>query len=115
VVDDIHGNGKLTLGEDVADLGGLILAYMAWQDADKDKPQQSLDGYTPAQRFFIGYGQGWCAHETPELARMRTATNPHSAERFRANGVVSNMPEFAEAFGCKKGQPMVRENQCRLW
>ncbi|MBA3914920.1 MAG: M13 family metallopeptidase [Acidobacteriales bacterium] len=115
VVDDVHGNGKLTLGEDVADLGGLLLSYMAWQDADKNKPHEPIDGFTPEQRFFLGYGQGWCAHETPELARMRTATNPHSAERFRANGVVSNMPQFQQAFGCKAGQPMVRENQCRVW
>jgi putative endopeptidase len=115
VVDDIKINGKLTLGEDVADLGGLILSYMAWQEAEKGKTLDPIDGFTPEQRFFIGYGQGWCSHETPEVARMRAATNPHSPEKYRANGVVSNLPQFQQAFGCKAGQPMVRENQCRVW
>jgi endothelin-converting enzyme/putative endopeptidase len=115
VVDDIKINGKLTLGEDVADLGGLILSYMAWQEAEKGKKLEPIDGFTPEQRFFIGYGQGWCSHETPEVARMRAATNPHSPEKYRTNGVVSNMPQFQQAFACKAGQPMVRENQCRVW
>ncbi|MBZ5705224.1 MAG: M13 family metallopeptidase [Acidobacteriia bacterium] len=115
VVDDIKINGKLTLGEDAADLGGLILSYMAWQEAEKGKKLDPIDGFTPEQRFFIGYGQGWCSHETPEVARMRAATNPHSPEKYRANGVVSNLPQFQQAFGCKAGQPMVRANQCRVW
>ena len=115
VIDDIKINGKLTLGEDVADLGGLILAWMAWQDAAKNQKLQPLDGFTPEQRFFLGYGQGWCTNETPERLRMRAAINEHSPDKYRANGVVSNMPEFQQAFGCKAGQPMVRQNQCRVW
>ena len=115
VVDDIKINGKLTLGEDVADLGGLTLALMAWQDATNGQKLQPIDGFTPEQRFFLGYGQGWCTNETPERLRMRAAMNPHSPDKYRANGVVSNMPEFQKAFNCKAGQPMVPENACRVW
>ncbi|HEY1272223.1 MAG TPA: M13 family metallopeptidase [Terriglobales bacterium] len=115
VVDEVKINGKLTLGEDVADLGGLILAWMAWQDASKAQKLAPVDGFTPEQRFFLAYGQGWCASQTPEIARMRAATNRHSPEKYRANGVVSNLPEFQKAFGCTSGQPMVRANQCRVW
>ncbi|HYL16547.1 MAG TPA: M13 family metallopeptidase [Terriglobales bacterium] len=115
VVDDIKINGQLTLGEDVADLGGLTLALMAWQEATKGQKLAPIDGFTPEQRFFLGYGQGWCTNETPERLRMRAAMNPHSPDKYRANGVVSNTPEFQRAFGCKAGQPMVRANQCRVW
>ena len=93
-VDDVHVNGKLTLGENVADLGGEILAYMAWKDADKDKNLQPIDGLTPEQRFFIGFAQWDCANERPEDMRVRTMTDPHSPPRYRINGVVVNMPEF---------------------
>jgi putative endopeptidase len=115
VVDDIKINGKLTLGEDVADLGGLTLALMAWQETTKGQKLASIDGFTPEQRFFLGYGQGWCTNETAERLRMRATMNPHSPDKYRANGVVSNMSEFQKAFGCKAGQPMVRANQCRVW
>jgi endothelin-converting enzyme/putative endopeptidase len=115
IVDDIKINGKLTLGEDVADLGGLILAYMAWQDQNKDKKLEPLEGFTPAQRFFIGYGQSWCTNERDETKRLRATVDPHSPEKYRANGVVSNMPEFQQAFQCKPGSPMVRQNRCRVW
>jgi putative endopeptidase len=116
-VEDVHLNGKLTLGENVADLGGEILAYMAWKDATKDKNLQPVDGLTPEQRFFIGYAQWDCANERPEDLRMRAMTDPHSPARYRINGVVVNMPEFSEAFSCKPGQPMVRPaaNVCRVW
>jgi len=116
-VDDVHINGKLTLGENVADLGGEILAYMAWRDATKDKNLQPIDGLTPEQRFFIGFAQWDCANERPEDMRMRALTDPHSPARYRINGVVVNMPEFAEAFSCKPGQPMVKAaaNVCRVW
>jgi putative endopeptidase len=115
VVDDIKINGKLTLGEDVADLGGLILSYMAWQEDTKSQNLEPIEGFTPAQRFFISYGQSWCASTRDETKRMRAAIDPHSPDKYRANGVVSNMPEFQQAFQCKAGSPMVRENHCRVW
>ena len=116
-VEDVHINGKLTLGENVADLGGEILAYIAWQDADKDKNLQPVDGLTPEQRFFIGFAQWDCANERPEDMRLRAMTDPHSPARYRINGVVVNMPNFAEAFSCKPGQPMVKPaaDVCRVW
>jgi endothelin-converting enzyme/putative endopeptidase len=115
VVDDIKINGKLTLGEDIADLGGLLLAHMAWQDDTKSEKSEPLEGITPAQRFFIAYGQSWCANTRDETKRLRATVDPHSPDKYRANGVVSNMQEFQEAFHCKAGSPMVRENRCRVW
>ncbi len=115
VVDDLKINGKLTLGEDVADLGGTILAYYAWQHATAGQKLASVDGFTPDQRFFIGLAQWACGDMRPELKREMVLTNPHSPEEYRINGVVSNMPQFANAFGCKVGQPMVREKPCRVW
>ena len=115
VVDDIKINGKLTLGEDIADLGGVILAYMAWQDDTKGEKSEPLEGFTPAQRFFIAYGQSWCANTRDETKRLRATVDPHSPDKYRANGVVSNLPEFQEAFHCKAGSAMVRENRCRVW
>ena len=114
-MDDIKINGKLTLGEDVADLGGLILAYMAWQDQNKDKKLEPIEGFTPEQRFFIGYGQSWCTNTRPERARMLAQIDPHSPAKYRVNGVVSNMPEFQRAFACRANQPMVRGPACRVW
>jgi putative endopeptidase len=116
-VEDVHLNGKLTLGENVADLGGEILAYMAWKDANKDKNLQPIDGLTPEQRFFIGFAQWDCANERPEDMRVRALTDPHSPARYRINGVAVNMPEYEEAFHCKPGQPMVKSaaNVCRVW
>ncbi len=117
VVDDVHINGRLTMGEDVADLGGEILAYIAWKNVNKDKNLQPIDGLSPEQRFFIGYAQWDCANERPEDLRMRAQVDPHSPAQYRINGVVVNMPEFAQAFGCKAGQPMVKptEKVCRVW
>ncbi len=115
IIDDIKINGKLTLGEDVADLGGLILAYMAWKEDTKGENLQPLDDLTPEQRFFIGYGQSWCGESRDETKRMRATVDPHSPEKYRTNGVVSNMPEFQEAFHCKAGSPMVNQNRCRVW
>jgi putative endopeptidase len=114
-VDDIHVNGKLTLGEDVADLGGLILAYRAWLEETANKKLDAKDGLTPSQRFFVGYGQSWCSNTRPETLRMRAVTDPHSPEKYRTNGVVSNMPEFRRAFACQAGQPMVKEPACNVW
>jgi endothelin-converting enzyme/putative endopeptidase len=115
IVDDIKINGKLTLGEDTADLGGLILAYMAWQADTKGEKLQPLDGLTPEQRFFVGYGQSWCGETRDETKRLRATVDPHSPEKYRANGVVSNVPDFQEAFHCKAGSPMVNQNRCRVW
>ena len=117
VVDDIHINSKLTLGEDVADLGGEILAYMAWQEATKDKDLKPIDGLTPEQRFFVGFAQWDCSNERPEDLRVRAATDPHSPPEYRINGVLLNMPEFEKAFGCQPGQPMTkpREKVCKVW
>jgi endothelin-converting enzyme/putative endopeptidase len=115
-IDDVKLNGKLTLGENVADNGGLRLAWMALTELMKTKqlPAQ-LDGLSPQQRFFVGWAQMWCENRTPEVARLRAKTDPHSPGRYRTNGVVSNMPEFATAFSCKADAPMVRQPACRVW
>jgi putative endopeptidase len=117
VVDDLHINSRLTLGEDVADLGGEILGYIAWKDATKDKDLKPVDGLTPDQRFFIGFAQWDCSNTRPEEMRLRALTDPHSPSKYRINGVVINMPEFANAFSCKAGQPMVNppEKVCKVW
>ncbi len=114
-VDDIHVNGKLTLGENVADLGGEILAYLAWKDANKDRQLEPKDGLTPEQRFFVGFAQWDCANDRPEMLRELAITNPHSPAKYRINGVVVNMPQFQEAFSCKAGQPMVNAKVCKVW
>jgi endothelin-converting enzyme/putative endopeptidase len=88
---------------------------MAWQDQNTDKKVEPIEGFTPEQRFFIGYGQSWCTNERDETKRLRATVDPHSPEKYRANGVVSNMPEFQQAFQCKPGSPMVRQNRCRVW
>ena len=115
VVDDIKINSRLTLGEDVADLGGTILAYMAWKDATKGRKLEPAGGLTPDQRFFVGMAQWACGDERAENKRVQAITDPHSPLEYRINGVVSNMPEFGAAFACKLGQPMVREKACRVW
>jgi putative endopeptidase len=115
-VGDLKLNGKLTLGENTADNGGLRIAYMALQAALEGKPKQIIDGYTPEQRLFLGWAQVWCSNMTDEAARLRTLTDPHSPGKYRTNGTVSNMPEFWQAFSCKPEQPMVRgEKACRVW
>jgi endothelin-converting enzyme/putative endopeptidase len=115
IVDDIKINSKLTEGEDVADLGGLILAYMAWKEAIRNQHLDDRDGFAPDQRFFIGYAQWACENERPENLRVSAITNPHSPGRYRVNGLVINMPEFEKAFSCKAGQAMVRQDRCRVW
>ena len=115
VVEDVHIKGKLTLGENTADNGGMIISHMALLDALGTKPGKEIDSYTPDQRFYISYGQIWCENETPQQARLKALTNEHSDNRYRVNGVVSNMPDFAKAFGCKAGSAMVRKPACRVW
>ncbi|HMD97069.1 MAG TPA: M13 family metallopeptidase [Terriglobia bacterium] len=115
VVDDIHINSKLTSGEDVADLGGTLLAYIAWKNATKGQDLKPIDGFTPDQRFFIGYAQWACENDRPEDLRVHAMTDPHSPGKYRVNGIVSDLPQFQQAFGCKPGQPMVRPKMCRVW
>ena len=117
VVDDIRIQSKLTSGEDVADLGGTLIAYLAWQKAVAKSGQklQPVDGFTPEQRFFIGFGQWACENNRPENQRVSALTDPHSPGKYRINGIVANLPEFARAFSCKPGQPMVREKVCKIW
>ena len=115
-VDDLKLNGKLTLGENVADNGGLRLAWMALMERLKTNPLGTADGFTPLQRFFIGWAQMWCENKTPEFARMHAQTNPHSPGQYRTNGVVVNMPEFATAFSCPATAKMVAQGPvCRVW
>jgi putative endopeptidase len=111
-------NGKLTLGENTADNGGLRVAYLALLDtlaAEHKSISDKTDGYTEAQRFFLGFGQVWCQNQTDKSARQSALTDPHSPGRWRTNGSVQNFEEFGKAFGCKKGQPMYPEHSCRVW
>jgi endothelin-converting enzyme/putative endopeptidase len=113
-VDDMKLNGRLTLGENAADNGGLRIALMALQDVLKGKAEKQ-DGFTPEQLFFLGFGQIWCENSAPQEVRARAMTDPHSPGRYRVNGTVQNMPEFQKAFSCKTGSPMVRQNACHVW
>jgi len=118
-IDDLKLNGRLTLGENTADNGGARIALMALEHMiaeDKTgKEGQKIDGYTPEQRFFLGFGRVWCEKRRPEYLRSQVTTNPHSPGKYRVDGVVQNMPEFQKAWGCKAGQPMVAENACHVW
>jgi len=117
-VDDLHLNGKLTLGENTADNGGARIALMAlhaMMAEAKQDPVKKIDDYTPDQRYFLGFARVWCENITPEMSRMLVRVDPHSPGRWRVNGVVRNMPEFQKAFGCKAGQPMAPANACRVW
>ncbi len=115
IVDDIKINGKLTNGEDIADLGGLVLAWMAWKAETAGKNLEPREGFSPEQRFFIGYAQWACENDRPDNLRVKALTDPHSPGTYRVNGLMVNMPEFERAFSCKAGQPMVGVNRCRVW
>jgi putative endopeptidase len=112
---NIKLNGRLTLGENTADNGGLKLAYMALMNIIANTPVKPIDGYTAQQRFFISYGQIWCQNVTDQQARKLAIIDPHSPGRWRVNGAVQNSAAFQEAWGCKAGQPMVSEKACRVW
>jgi predicted metalloendopeptidase len=116
-VEGVNLNGRLTLGENGADNAGIRLALMALLGGIEDGSikKEKLDGYTPQQRFFLGYAQIWCQNERPEAVKNQVRTDPHSPGEFRVDGVVQNMPEFSTAFGCSEGQPMVSANACRVW
>ena len=112
----LHQNGKLVLGESIGDLGGLAISYAAYEKSLEGKPRpKDLDGFTPEQRFFLGWAQVWGTNQRPEAARLQANTNPHPLARFRANGPLSDAAAFAQAFGCKKGDRMVREQACKIW
>ncbi|MBZ5568953.1 MAG: M13 family metallopeptidase [Acidobacteriia bacterium] len=116
-VEDVHLKGRLTLGENTADNGGIRLSLMALRNkmAEEKHTPKPIDGFSPEQRFFLSFAQIWCQNVNPAQARLRALTDPHSPGRYRVNGVVSNMPEFQQTWGCKPGQPMVRANACRVW
>ncbi len=116
-VEGVNLNGRLTLGENGADNAGIRLAYMALLGGLENGTvnKEKIDSYTPQQRFFLGYAQVWCQNQRPESLRVRVRTDPHSPGQFRVIGVVQNTPEFATAFGCSQGQPMVAANGCRVW
>jgi putative endopeptidase len=118
-IDDLKLNGRLTLGENTADNGGARISYNALEHViaeDKTgKAATPIDGFTPEQRFFLGFARVWCEKQRPEFARMRVSVDPHSPGKYRIDGVVQNMPEFQKAWGCKAGQPMVSANACHVW
>jgi putative endopeptidase len=116
-LDSVHVNGKLTMGENLADLGGLTIAYQAFQKTQQAKGGQQIDGFTPNQRFFLAWGQIWRTNIRPEAARQQVLTDPHSPGQFRTNGPLMNMPEFYQAFGCKPTDKMERPTaeQARIW
>jgi putative endopeptidase len=111
----LHQNGKLVLGESIGDLGGLSIAYAAYEKSIEGKRPKDIDGFTPEQRFFLGWAQVWGSNQRMEAARLQTNTDPHPLARFRGNGPISNLEVFAKAFGCKKGDAMVREKSCKIW
>ena len=114
-VKGVHLNGKLTLGENTADNGGIRLAFAALMDTLDGKTVPPVDGFTPQQRFFLGYARVWCGARTEPFQRMLAQVDPHSPEQFRVNGVLQNLPQFQQAFSCKAGQPMVAAPACRVW
>jgi putative endopeptidase len=113
---DLHQNGKLVEGESIADLGGVTIAYAAFEKSIEGKPREKdANGFTPEQQFFLGFAENWAVNVRPELAKLQANTDPHPLPHFRGNGPLSNMAEFASAFGCKKGDPMVRQQICKIW
>ena len=114
-IDDLHIKGKLTLGENIADLGGLQVAWDAWQLTDDAKAGAQRDGLTPPQRFFLSFAQAWRTQQRPETLRLQVQSNEHAPAKFRVNGPVSNMPAFANAFACKTGEPMLRAARVDIW
>ncbi|MBV9497594.1 MAG: M13 family metallopeptidase, partial [Acidobacteria bacterium] len=117
VAPNININGKLVTGEAIADLGGATLAFAAYQKSQEGKPRQTIDGFTPEQRFFLGFAQVWAENMAPAEATRRALTDPHAQGPFRVNGTVANMPEFHKAFNCPEDSKMVREagKRCSIW
>ena len=116
VLPGLNINGRLTLGENIGDLGGMNVAYTALMNSMMGKPAPPLiDGFTAEQRFFLGWAQVWAAKSTPQAERLQVLGDPHSAARWRVNGPMSNMPEFAKEWGCKAPAKMIRPNACQIW
>jgi endothelin-converting enzyme/putative endopeptidase len=115
-VDKLHINGKLTLGENIADLGGITLAFKAFE-ANKAAGSEDVGGFTPEQQFFLGYAQAWCQKTRDPYSRLMVTVNPHSPAHFRVIGPLSNFEEFGKAFACKPGDKMVRldKDHCEIW
>jgi putative endopeptidase len=113
-IDDLHVNGKLTLGENIADLGGLEVAWDAWKLTDDGKADATRDGLSGAQRFFLAFAQAWRTQQRPEALRLQVQSNEHAPAKYRTNGPVSNMASFAQAFACKAGDSMVRDAAHRV-
>jgi putative endopeptidase len=115
-MEGLNVNGKLVLGEAIGDLIGLRMSYRAWKKSLVGKPAPAVvDGFTPEQRFFLGFGRVWANNQRPEALRLQVQTDTHPPGRFRCNGTLMNMPEFAAAFGCKTGDAMVRAQRCLIW
>jgi endothelin-converting enzyme/putative endopeptidase len=114
-IEDVHIKGKLTLGENIADLGGLRLSFAAFHRSGKANDSPPLGGFTPDQQFFLGFAQAWCSNYRPEALRLLLATNPHAPPKFRVVGPLTNLTEFANAYQCKTGAPMVRAQHCEIW
>jgi len=113
-IDDLHINGKLTLGENIADFGGLEVAWDAFKLTAQGKGEAKIDGLTPPQRFFLSFAQSWRTQQRPETLRLQVQSNEHAPAKYRVNGPVSNLPQFAAAFQCKAGQPMARPAAVRV-
>ena len=114
----MHETGELVVGDSIADLGGLLVAYAAYQKSLEGKPRPAnIDGFTPEQRFFLAYARGWATNARPEFERLLASVDPHPLPRFRVNGPLSNLPQFAAAFNCQAGDPMVRaeKDRCVIW
>jgi predicted metalloendopeptidase len=113
----VHLNGKLTLGENIADLGGIKEAYRAYQKWTKEQtePVAGVEGMTNDQLFFVAFAQTWCQVATPEIERMLATVDPHSAPKFRVNGPLSSFPAFGDAFQCAEGAPMRPKDACEVW
>jgi len=117
-IEEVKLNGQLTLGENLADLGGISLAYQAYQASRAGQPPEALvGGYTPEQQLFLAHAQAWCAKIRPENARLRAATDPHSSAKWRVNGPLANLPQFEKAFACPAGSKMLRSGaeRCEVW
>jgi putative endopeptidase len=114
---DLHENGKLVEGESIADLGGITISHMAFETAEAGKTAAPIDGLTPDQRYYLGWARIWAENDRPEGERLQTNTDPHPLPRFRVDGPMSNLPEFAAAYGCQAGDAMVRAEteRCRIW
>jgi putative endopeptidase len=114
-VDDVHLNGRLTLGENIGDIGGLKMMISALREKQKGQPPSNVGGFDDVQQAFIAFAQVWCTNYRPEAARTQALTNPHSTAQWRVNGPVSNLPDFATAFQCPAGSPMAPARRCTVW